>query len=135
MGTIDSIWKNVKIGMLGVGTLVLMGNSAIAQENKKINVRDLPSIRPEWTSMTYFYEESVVKGYDIDRDGKEDFRFVYPALPIPHTPGILYGLPTIFGYDRNKKKGFESEEMYEIDYSNSQEKLDLDKSLSKKLSV
>ena len=55
----------------------------------------------------------------------DDIRFLYPLSKIL-PDGFEYSKPILFGYDRNKKNGFEDNEVHDIDYSNSQKDFDVE---------
>lgn len=143
MGAIDSVIKNARGVVIGAGLLamfVVYADPVISQNEQeaplqKINVSDLPSIRPEWQSITYFVEGFAAKLYNVDGEGKANIRFVHTYLSVPAlgegTRGFSYGPAELFGCDIDGNGRVEAGEMFEVDYSNSQPRLDLDCGISK----
>ncbi len=120
--------KNL-ISVLSISGLIALSNLSYAQEQLKqpvkINIRDVPFPRPEQLVKISLVPKpsSIIAQYDTDGDNLVDLQFWYVVSGIQKDNNMVPYLlkkPLLVSIDLNRDYEISDDEVFEIDYTNSQ---------------
>jgi hypothetical protein len=119
--------KNL-ITTLGIAGMIALSSISYAQGSRymqKINVKDVPVPRPEQLVTITFFEpiNSYALIYDTDGDKFGDLQFLYRVMKTEKgkkSTKFFNDKPWLLTVDLNRDHEITDDEIFEIDYTNSQ---------------